>query len=136
MTTTILNNNKTTSFGVSDEQIVLDFNSEMLTVKKMSEKYGIKQDILKTRIAKLQRAGIIGRKNKVGKIVAPPRKFKYKYDKKNKVGSKIYEHEKKSNSKKPSLSDMLGDIDSKVEKTSISTLHKEMLVEILHKLIV
>lgn len=97
--------------------IVEDFNSETMSVPQMAEKYGIVQGKLKSKIVRLQKQGIIGKKNKVGKIITPPEKY---------TGPK---------KKKLSLGEMLNGIKPN-EVEDISILHKEMLVEILHRIIV
>lgn len=102
---------------VLDDVIIEDFNSEKFTIAEMAKKLNMKLSPLKSSIARLQKGGYIGKKDKNGKVTTPPIKEK-----------------KKKATKKPSLEDMvkaLGDGDIE----NISTLHKEMIIEILHKII-
>jgi len=110
------------SSKLNQDDIILDFNSEKISVPKMAEKYNVRVNLMRSTLKKLQQDGIIGRKNKAGKIVVPPKKFKY-----NKKAVPKTNNE--------SLADLLNNVGSKIEKESISTLHKEMLVEILHRII-
>jgi transposase len=91
------------------DSIILDYNLGK-TTPELAKKYGIKATTLKGKISKWQMLGIIRKKREV----------------KSKV--------KKEG--KTSLAELLGGIESSVETESISTLHKEMLVEILHRIIV
>ena len=116
------------SVDLLEKDIISDFNSEQISVPKMAVKHGIKIAIMQSKIKKLQFNGILGRKNKSGKIIIPPQVFKY--DKTPKV------KKSKNNSSKMKLGELLTVMENKIETEEISTLHKEMLVEILHKVIV
>lgn len=97
--------------------IIKDFNSEKMSVKEMAIKYNVKLNVLKSTIVRLQKHGLIGKKDKLGKVITSPINI---YDK-----------------KKPGLKEMMESISNNTSvDENISTLHKEMLIEILHKIIV
>lgn len=111
----------------TNENLIQDFNSEEFTIIEMAEKYNVKESLLKSRLIKLKQDNMIGKKNSMGKLITssltktitepPPSKPKKK--------------------KEPGLKEMMKSISNNASvNENISTLHKEMLIEILHKIIV
>lgn len=129
---------------LTDEVLIQEFNSELISTPKIAEKYKFPLNIVKNRVRRLQLNGTIGFKDRSGKVVTKPgdpsprakKKKKRKYvwkDKKEEFpvfekvsaedGSKLEDLLKNTNEEEPTFDQ------------SISAYHKELLIELLHKLI-
>lgn len=109
--------NETTS--INDDQLINLFNGCKLIVPKIAENMGFPVYKVRSRIKLLQDRGILGKKDSTGKIVTKPKSSK-----------------KESSTQEGSLESLLSDIQNTAEaKQEISVHHKEMLIEILHKII-
>ena len=105
---------------VTDEQLIEDFNSETMTYQQIADKHGKSITKIKSAISKCQRNGLVGKKNKSGKIIKNSKKSQL--ETKNKGGDELL-----------NLLNGVGDL--KIDKENISISHKEMLIEILHRVL-
>jgi len=117
---------------LTEENLINDFNSEKYSAADLAKKYNTTLGDIKSKTSKLQRIGKIGYKDRSGKIITKPGEKSPRI--KFKEGKKEYSIEKV---KMGTLAEMLNDIsqESEERKTCISTFHKELLIEVLHKLI-
>lgn len=106
-----------------EKEIIELYNHMGITISQIGQKVNLSMGIVKGKIKSLQNKGILGKKNTGGKFVTEPVK---KQSKKTK---------KKSSSPEASLASLLSDVKTETSKSEMSVYHKEMLIEILHKLI-
>lgn len=112
----------------STERIVELWNSEKYTIPKIAIELNMLEKNLKSKLKKLQKDGVIKNKNKLGKLIENVVKIETK---------EVAKTTKKKVVKKKGLEEMMaGIMDIPDGKEEISVLHKEMLIEILWKLIV
>lgn len=131
----------------TDEILINDFNSEKLSITKMAEKYNLPINDIKKDIKRLQREERIGFKGTNGKVITKPGESfpeKLKRSKNAKPGPKpkkkkysLKDTEEFSDNESSKLGDMLKDLSTSedMEKENVSTYHKELLIEVIHKLI-
>ena len=109
---------------LTDEILIQEFNSEELTALEIGRKYNMEVYRIKSAIQRLQKDGKIGYKNRAGKIISPPGVPPNKN--KNTEGEK---------SEEKSLEELLKEASTMEDKGQLSTYHKALIIEIIHKLV-
>lgn len=116
---------------LTQEDLIEEFNAQQLSLPQIARKYRAKEAVIRRDVSRLQKRGILGYKNRAGKIIAKagePSPFKRgKYKKK---GVKPQEEKME-----PGLTELLQSVSGEVGEEKISKHHKELLVEVIHKLI-
>jgi len=101
---------------LTDELLIEEWNAEILSAPQIAEKYGESKVKTRSRISKMQYQGLLGKKSKSGK------KLKLVKPSKNKEGEK-------------DLMELLKEVGSQPDE-GISVAHKEMLIEVLHRILI
>lgn len=115
---------------LTEEKIIADYNKGM-THRAMADKFGIPLPVMTARIVKLQKHQIIERRRRggarsKGSHVDVPQKPEIEKEAKS---------EKEENELMNLLSDM-ENLDSNNSGAGISIRHKEMLIEVLHRILI